>query len=102
GARRVGDDSEDGAGHGLRRDHCRKEQRDDHAKYRSSHLRPPCASHAARCDSMVPLSSSTAPKSIETARAAAMTAAAMSESTRSCGRRSIGPATLTAATTTPL
>jgi hypothetical protein len=100
-ARRVGDGSQDGAGHCLGGEADRQQtQRNNETQYDSLHFLPPCAARAARYASVAPMSS-TAPRSIEIARAVATTAAATSLPTRSRGSRSIGAAMLTAATTSP-
>src|SRR5882672_11631106 len=99
-ARRVGDSSENGPRHRLGSERsgqrCPQADGDDQTECDSLHLRPPCAGCAASCET-----SDAAPKSREMACAAAMTACATSLPMSVRGMRSVGPATLIAATTLP-
>src|SRR5207249_9350220 len=93
----VRDSTEDGARHRLGGERSRQQaHRDDEAESDSLHLRPPCAGRAASYPAVVP-----APRSSEIACAAATTAFATSLPASVRGSRSVGPATLMAATTRP-
>ena len=87
--RRIGDGSQDGAGHCLGREADRQQtQRNDETQLRLSSLSSSMRRQSgARTLPAVPMSS-TAPRSIEIARAVATTAAATSLPTRSRGSRS--------------
>src|SRR5262249_60329137 len=99
-AGRIGDQPQNGAGHGLRRKPGRNKARhDDETQYGSLHLCPPCAAETAPYDST---GRSMYPRSMEMAFAAATTAAATLLPASSFGMRWRGPATLMAATTSPV
>ena len=99
GSGAVGDQAEDRAGHRLRGQCNRNKARRDEYDETSLHVRPPRAVITAPATETCV--SCAAPRWIEISWAVATMARAMSLPTSPRGMRSAGPATLTAATTSP-